>query len=260
MHVLENPVLTALARGDLALGVGVRVARTVEMARAMRNAGFDWLFLDMEHSALDLDPITQLAVVALEVGIAPIVRIPPGEYTLATRALDNGAQGIIVPHVDTADEAREAVRRLKYPPLGHRSLGGTGAIVGFRPDRIAHNMPQINRATLIVAMLETPGAIAHASEIAAVDGIDILLIGTNDLCAELGTPGAHDSPAVAAAYADVVSACKAHGKWAGMAGVGSEALMRTYIAAGVRFVMAASDFPLLLAGATARAHALRKTD
>ena len=259
MDVIGNSARTALERGDLALGIGIRVARTVEMARAMRNAGFDWLFLDMEHSALDLDPISQLSVVALEVGIAPIVRIPPGEYTLGTRALDNGAQGVIVPHVDSVEDAREMVARFRYPPAGHRSIGGTGAVLGFRPDRIAASMADVDRATLLVAMLETPGAIERADAIAAVPGVDVLLVGTNDLCAELGVPGAFESPAVAAAYGAVIAACKRHGKWPGMAGMPTETLMRRYIQSGVRFVMAGSDFPLLMAGARSRAAALRST-
>ncbi|MEO8752750.1 MAG: aldolase/citrate lyase family protein [Casimicrobiaceae bacterium] len=257
MNEIDNPVLRKLEAGMLAVGIGVRIARTVEIARAMHNAGYDWLFLDLEHGTMPLDAIAQIAVVALEVGIAPIVRVPPGEYTMATRALDNGALGIILPHVDTADAAREAVDRLKYPPLGHRSIGGTGAVLGFRPERIAHSMAALNRATLTIVMLETPQAIANAHAIAAVPGVDIVLIGTNDLCAELGIPGTFDAPEIVAAYTQLVAACKAAGKRAGMAGVADEALMRRYIAMGVQFVLAGSDFPLLIAAAAQRCARVR---
>ena len=100
----------------LSLGFGVRTARSVEIAKAMRTAGFDWLFLDLEHSAMSIETAAQLAIAGLDAGIAPIARVPKGEYSLATRLLDYGALGIVVPHVDTAAEAREiadacAIRR-----------------------------------------------------------------------------------------------------------------------------------------------------
>src|SRR3954471_3742617 len=128
---ISNPARRRLEAGDVALGIGGRLARTVDIAKAMQVAGFDWLFIDLEHGSLSLDTAMQIAVAALDAGIAPLVRVPKGEFSLATRALDNGALGIVVPHVDTADEAREVVRQLKYAPLGHRSIGGTGPQLGF---------------------------------------------------------------------------------------------------------------------------------
>ncbi len=104
----------------------------MEVAGAAKAAGYDWLFLDCEHGTLGLDAAAQIAIAALDAGIAPIARVPNGEYAIATRLLDNGVLGIVVPHVDTADEAREVVRRLKFPPVGHRSIGGIGPHHGLR--------------------------------------------------------------------------------------------------------------------------------
>src|SRR6059036_440722 len=129
---VRNPAREKLDQGQLALGVGVRMTRSVEIAKAMAVAGFDWLFLDMEHGVMSLEACAQISTAALDAGIAPIARVPNGEYAIATRALDNGALGIVVPHVDTAAEAREVVNRLKYPPVGHRSMGGTGPHYGLR--------------------------------------------------------------------------------------------------------------------------------
>src|SRR5438477_388610 len=120
MSAVRNVAREKLEQGQLALGVGIRMSRSVEIAKAMAVAGFDWLFLDMEHGVMSLEACAQISTAALDAGIAPIARVPNGEYSIATRALDNGALGIVVPHVDTATEAREVVNRLKYPPVGHR--------------------------------------------------------------------------------------------------------------------------------------------
>src|SRR5918912_4202649 len=120
MATLRNAARDRLDKGELALGVILRQARTVDIAPIMKAAGYDWLFLDLEHNSMDLDTAVQIAVAALGAGIALIVRVPAGQFWLATRVLDGGALGIVIPHVDTADEAREIADRLRYPPQGHR--------------------------------------------------------------------------------------------------------------------------------------------
>src|ERR1700733_15462265 len=119
MATVRNVAREKLEQNHLSLGCGVRMTRSVEIAIAMRTAGFDWLFLDLEHGTMSIDAAAQIAVAALDAGIAPIVRVPNGEYSIATRVLDNGALGIVVPHVDTAAEAREGVQKLKYPQISH---------------------------------------------------------------------------------------------------------------------------------------------
>src|SRR5215472_4029060 len=186
---VRNVAREKLEQGQLSLGVGVRPTRSVEIAKAMAVAGFDWLFLDMEHGVMSLEACAQISIAALDAGIAPIARVPNGEYAIATRALDNGALGIVMPHVDTAAEAREVVNRLKYPPVGHRSMGGIGPHYGLRSASSGEAAAALNAANLTIVMLETPTAIANAEVIAAVPGIDVLLIGTNDLCAEMSIHG-----------------------------------------------------------------------
>jgi 2-keto-3-deoxy-L-rhamnonate aldolase RhmA len=197
---VRNVAREKLEQGQLSLGVGVRMTRSVEIAKAMAIAGFDWLFLDMEHGVMSLEACAQISTAALDAGIAPIARVPNGEYAIATRALDNGALGIVMPHVDSAAEAREVVNRLKYPPVGHRSMGGIGPHYGLRSASSGEAASALNAANLTVVMLETPTAIANAEEIAAVPGIDVLLIGTNDLCAEMGIHGDFGNERVADAY------------------------------------------------------------
>ncbi len=258
MTALHNPARAALESGALSLGFTVRLVRSVEIAPAAKAAGYDWLFLDCEHGTLSLDAAAQISVAALSAGIAPIVRVPRGEYSMATRMLDNGALGIVVPHVDTAAEAREVVEKLKYPPVGHRSMGGIGPHYGLRSLSVGDAAVALNAANLTVVMLETPAAIEHAEAIAAVPGVDVLLIGTNDLCAEMGIPGQFEHPRVTAAYEQAIAAARRHGKYAGMGGIYTETIMARYIAMGARFNLSGADGAFMQAGATGRAAALRR--
>src|SRR5690606_24350171 len=104
---IRNNALEILRNGGTAFGAGVRMARTIDIGKIMKTAGFDWLFIDLEHSSLSLDTAAQIAAAALDADIAPIVRVPKGEFSLATRMLDSGALGIVIPHVESADEARQ---------------------------------------------------------------------------------------------------------------------------------------------------------
>src|ERR1700723_2429074 len=256
---VRNVAREKLEKDQLSLGVGVRMTRSVEIAAAMASAGFDWLFLDMEHGTISLDACPQIAAGALDAGIAPIARVPNGQYSIATRALDNGAMGIVMPHVDTAAEAREVVEKLKYPPIGHRSVGGWGPHYQLQKLSTGDAVKALNAANLTVVMLETPTAIANAAEIAAVPGVDVLLIGTNDLCAEMGIHGDFGNERVAEAYRAMIAACRKHGKFPGMAGVYNEAIMPRYIEMGARFILAGQDAAFMAAGAAQRTAFVRKT-
>lgn len=257
MLTIANPARERLASGQLSLGVGIRLARTVEIAKAMRAAEFDWLFLDLEHGIMSLDTASQIATAAIDAGIAPIVRVPHGEFAMATRMLDNGALGIVVPHVDTAAEAEKIVARLRLPPLGHRSLGGSSAALGWGSYSVREASEALNAANLIVVMLETPQAIENAEAIASVEGVDVLLIGTNDLAAEMGIPGEFEHGRIGDAYRRVIEACRTHGKWPGMGGIYNPPVMQRYIELGARFLLAGSDISFVQAGATARAGFLK---
>jgi 4-hydroxy-2-oxoheptanedioate aldolase len=229
---LRNAARERLDAGELALGVIIRQARTVDIAPILKSCGYDWLFLDLEHNSMDLDTAVQIAVAALGAGIAPVARVPSGQMWMATRFLDGGGLGIVMPHVDTAEEARAIGEALRYPPLGHRSVAGGLPHFGYAKMGLAETCTAINAATLVVVMLETPTGIANAAAIAAVPGIDSLLIGTSDLAMELGIPGGFADERIVAAYQTVCDACRAHGKSAGIGGIYEEALLRRYIAMG----------------------------
>ena len=168
-----NPARDRLAKGELSLGVGLRLVRTGEIAKIMQAAGFDWLWIDLEHGPHSLDQASQISLAAIDAGITPLVRVPEGQFDMATRALDGGAWGIVMPHVDTAEEAREVVDRLKYPPLGHRSSGGLLPHFGYKPMRGGDAARLVNEHILLTVMVETPKGVANADAIAAVPGVDV---------------------------------------------------------------------------------------
>jgi 2-keto-3-deoxy-L-rhamnonate aldolase RhmA len=255
MTAVRNLARERLERGELSLGVGIRVLRSVEAAKAMKSAGFDWLFIDLEHGALSIETAAQMCLAGLDAGISPLVRVPNGDYALATRLLDNGALGIVVPHVETADEARTIAARLRYPPQGHRGVYSIMPHFDYKPD--AGMTAALNATNLIAVMLESATAIANAEAIAAVPGIDVLLIGTNDLCLDIGVPGELGHPKVTDAYARMIAACRKHAKWSGMGGVYDDVLMRRYIDMGARFILAGGDLGFLMDGAAKRTSHLR---
>ncbi len=257
MSTVPNHALRQLRAGKLAIGLGLRQARTADTAQIAKTAGFDWLFIDCEHSAMGTDTAAQIACASLAVGITPIVRVPGKEHWLASRMLDNGAQGIVVPHVESELEAKRVADHCRFPPLGHRSMGGGLQQIGFASLPVGEAAKIVNEETLVVVMIESPKGVENCEAIAAVPGIDALLIGTNDLSFELGIPGQFDDPRIADAYRRVIAACRKHGKFAGMGGMYSPELLERHIAMGVQLVLAGSDFSLLMQAGTARAALVR---
>lgn len=257
MAKLRNPARERMERGEAALGAGIRHSRHVEIAGAMREAGFDFLFIDLEHSSMPLDTAVQISAAALQAGISPLVRVPEHDLNMAARLLDGGALGIIMPHVDTAEQARAVVARQKFPPVGHRSVSGGFAHFSYGAVGASEGAAALNQSLLVILMLETEEAIANADEIAAVPGVDVLMIGTGDLTSSLGLHGQFEHARVLKAYDTVLKACARHGKWPGMGGVAAEDAMGRYIERGVRFVLAGNDIAFMMAGATRRAAALR---
>ncbi|HWA48275.1 MAG TPA: aldolase/citrate lyase family protein [Dongiaceae bacterium] len=254
---MGNIALEKLRQGELSLGVVLRQARSVETAKIFATSGFDWLFIDLEHNPMSIETASELSVSSLDAGIAPLVRVPENQYWMATRALDGGAQGIIMPHVDTPEQAREVVRQLRYPPVGRRSISSMQVHVNFRSIPVGELTRQLDRDFLIAIMLETTDSIEACEEIAAVDGIDVVMIGANDLCLDMGIPGDVMNPRVVKVFERVAAACKKHGRHAGLGGVRKPEELKVYFDMGYRFILAANDVTLMIDAGQKRTAALR---
>ena len=257
MTTVANPVRAALAAGKISLGVGVRGLRSGEIARMMKSAGFDWLFIDLEHGPSSVETAFTISVAALDAGIVPIVRVPEGEMVLAARCLDGGALGVFASHVETVEDARAVVGALRFPPLGRRSAGGNYPQLGFRGGSAKDVIPVLEQATLLIATLETAKAVENAAAIAAVSGIDVLTMGLNDLSVDLGIPGQLGHEKIAVAVAQVAEAARSAGKFAGFGGVYQPELIKKYVGLGMRMILCGNDVGLLMAAARERADFVR---
>ena len=261
MAMAVNAAKARLKRNQLAVGIGVRLVRNVDIIKIMKAAGFDWLFLDLEHGAMSIENACEIATAAQDSGIAPIVRVPYGQLTMATRVLDGGALGIVIPHVDTAEEAKEIADKLRYPPRGHRSVGGADAQFDYAPPPLGEMTKAIDEQMLLTVMIETPKAVENAEAIAAVPGIDCLLVGSSDLSMELGIPGDRGHIKIQESVDKVVAACRKHGKWPGMGGAYSDELLKLYTGKGMQLLLAGNDMPLMIAATKAlqgRVRAMQK--
>jgi 4-hydroxy-2-oxoheptanedioate aldolase len=251
-QILRNHVKEKLARGEVVSSMTVRLVRGIEVARIAKTAGFDSLYVDMEHSSFSLETTSQICMAALETGITPFVRVPgSGDVQ---RILEAGALGIIAPHVQSADDARAYVRAAKYPPLGERSNAGPLPHLQYRSLPAAQAYAAIDAATMVIVQFESGQAIEHADEIVAVEGVDMVLIGTNDLLADWGLPGQYDHPRVREAYAATIAACRRHGKHAAVGGFATRPdLAAEYVRMGARYVSTGTDLGFLLAACTTKA-------
>jgi 4-hydroxy-2-oxoheptanedioate aldolase len=247
---LRNNVKDKLARDEPVYSIAVRLVRSIEIASIARTAGFDSIYIDLEHSSLSRDTAGQICMACLGLGIAPFVRVPSADPHVIAQVLDSGALGIIAPHVQSAENARAIVRAAKYPPLGQRSLAGMLPQLHYRALPAAEANHQLNDATMVIAMIESPEGLAAVDEIAAVAGVDILFIGTNDLCSSLGISGQYDHDLVQDAYRRTLEACRRHNKVLGVGGLASRPdLIRKYVALGARYVSAGTDLSLLVGAA-----------
>jgi 4-hydroxy-2-oxoheptanedioate aldolase len=257
--VVRNTVKEKLARDEVVASITVRLVRSIEIAGLARTAGFDSLYVDVEHSSLSFDTTGQICIAALASGIAPFVRVPSTRAEHVSRVLDGGALGVIAPHVRTPAEAREVVAAAKYPPFGERSMGGALPHLQYRAFPAAEANAAMNEATMVIVQFETADALERADEIAAVEGVDLVLMGTNDLLADMGLAGQYEHARVREAYAQTIAACRRHGKHVGVGGLATRpALAAEFVKMGARYVSTGTDLAFLLAESTARAKQVRE--
>lgn len=226
---------------------------TTEMAGC---AGFDWLLLDHEHGPGGEETLLHQLQAAAATPAYPIVRIATNEAPRFKRVLDVGAGGVMVPWVNTAAEARAAVAALRYPPRGIRGVAKMNRACDFGAtfaDYYAHAHERL----VLMAQIETREGVAHAAEIAAVDGVDVLFIGPMDLTTSLGVPDQYDHPAYRAALRQVTDAARTAGKAAGILLL-DPARLPVCDEFGITVIALGSDSGHVNAGLRAAAAAIRK--
>ena len=244
-NVLVNPVKARMAAGEVALGLAVRLARSPDIARIARASGHDFLFIDTQHSIFTSETIANIAQTALAIGVAPLVRVRGIGDPDVSVLLDNGVTGIVYPDIGTAAEARQAVATCKFPPIGMRSVVGGYPHFDYRTVPLTESVPQLNEACLLVCMIETVEGLENVEEIAAVPGIDVLHVGSNDLLANMGKAGQFDHPDIVAAQDRVIRAARANGIFAGCGGNRDVARQADAVRRGALFLTTQTDVALL---------------
>src|SRR5579872_4752003 len=194
-----NPVKHALAAGKAVFGSEISRLRSPEIARLYAAAGFDFIFIDMEHSAFGLETVGDIIAMARISGIVPIVRVPQAEYAFVARVLDQGAQGIIVPRVNDAQTVRAIVSWMRYPPEGIRGFADTAPQTDHQRVRVDDFIKANNCETLCIIQIERRQALENLDEMLAVPGVDVACLGCMDLSIDLGVPGQVEHPAMVAA-------------------------------------------------------------
>ena len=252
--ILKNNVLEKLQNNQVVSSMTVKLVRGIEIAQIAKSAGFDTIYIDLEHSSFSLETTGQICMAALNIGIAPFVRVPANSSEWISRVLDNGALGIIAPHISSKEEAQKVVSFAKFPPLGERSAAGVLPYLHYKSFPADKAYPVLNRNTMVMVQFESVKALENADEIMSVDGVDMVMIGSNDLTADMGIAGQYDHPRLKEAYARTIEICKKYGKFCGVGGLSSRPdLVAQFVSMGARYVSTGTDLAFLMAAATEKA-------
>ncbi|CUJ83206.1 2-keto-3-deoxy-L-rhamnonate aldolase [Shimia thalassica] len=238
MPAPHNSFKTALAKGDAQIGLWV-VASEASVTEMIGTAGFDWLVLDGEHAPNDIRSLRDSLMALNGSDSHPVVRIPIGETWMVKQVLDAGAQTVLVPMVDTAEQARDMALAMRYPPLGVRGMGATGARAS-RFGEITDYVATANDEVCLLVQAESRAAIANLDDILTVEGVDGVFIGPADLSADMGFPGAASAPEVQEVITDAIKRITSSGK---AAGILTQSLddAKTYLELGATFVAVGID-------------------
>jgi 2-keto-3-deoxy-L-rhamnonate aldolase RhmA len=254
----KKGVLQRLRDAEPVLALGLRNARTPEIVRLASSAGFGVVWIDLEHSTIPVDGAASLAGAALDLGAEGWVRTPERDYGVIGRLLDAGVTGIIAPRVESADEAHQLVAAARFAPKGVRSQIGLLPQACYRRLPPAELMSLAEGRTSVHILLESARGIAAADAIAAIDGVDMLHVGVNDLSVDLGHVGNPEHQEVIDACMRVVATARRHGKLAAVGGLARPAQLHEFMRAGAApLIFAAIDTDLLWAGLTQRAQEWR---
>jgi 2-keto-3-deoxy-L-rhamnonate aldolase RhmA len=242
---LENPVKKILREGNPVVGLTITVP-SVEVAAQAANLGYDFLWIEMEHSPTTLETLRNMVLATRGLKAVPFARVPVNEFWTAKRVLDSGVLGVIFPFTSTLELARRAVAACKYPPHGRRGSGAGLATFRWPAPEGYHDFA--DRNVMVIVNIEEVDAVENIDAIAATPGLDVLFIGTSDLSFSLGFRGEQNHPEVQDAIAKVVKAAQKHHKIVG-APVGDPDLMKRYLDQGFLFFQASTELRLMADGA-----------
>jgi 2-keto-3-deoxy-L-rhamnonate aldolase RhmA len=243
MILIKNRVKEILKGGGTVIGCQVAEVRSPNIALLYGTAGFDFIFIDMEHGGFDLETVGDFITASKAANIVPVVRVPALDEHFLSRPLDLGAAGLMVPHVNSKEQVRKIIDCTKYKPVGNRGLAPLRAHANFSKVNVPDFMREANENTMIVIMVEDDNAIENIEDLLSEEGVDVAFMGTMDLSQNLGIPGQVRHPEILKRVDRVIAACEKNDVAFGMPVNNPDSYQK-----GIRFLFAASDIELIVSG------------
>ncbi|MCC7355698.1 MAG: hypothetical protein IT330_18305 [Anaerolineae bacterium] len=253
--MLHNKVKQALKNDKAVFGTGLTGPIEMPVLRTLANCGVEWLFLDMEHGSTDISDLLNAVQVADLLGMVSVLRIPDLQYHWVARSLDTGALGVMVPRVETREQAELAVQWAKFPPVGVRGMGSP-SFLSYAPVSPAEGLETSNRETMVLVQIETKKAVDNVEAIASVPGVDALFIGPLDMSISLGRPGDVASEESHQAFRKVCHVAREQGLAVGIVSLPDR--VKTYYDMGVRLFSVGNFLYYIQTSVTAAAAAFKK--
>lgn len=244
--IKSNPVKTLWKEGKPAFGTWVTLCPHPRIIKIFAACGFDFVIIEMEHTDFNMQTVANLVMLAREAGLVPIVR-PPGTIKPhdLSRPLDAGAQGLLLPAIDTADQMREIIRTIKYHPLGARPMNLKGPHTDYYPGKPGEIISHLNENTLTVVMIESRKGIENLDSICKVEGVDAIMVGPDDLSQDLGVPGEMTHPKLVEAIDNIFSIAKTNNVVYGLS-CHSPEQAQARVAAGCTWLPYSNDAAMIL--------------
>lgn len=241
-----NNLRAILSTGKPAFGTMIQELTSTVVPILLANAGYDFAFIDMEHGPFSLESATELIRTLRLTGLTPLVRVPDGQYHLISRVMDAGAEGFMVPRVETREQVEYIVSCAKYPPLGKRGCSIAKGHNDFQRSELYEFTETMNRENLVILQIERKEAVEHIDELLSVPGVDIAIIGPKDLALSIGRPEDFNDPETQAAIAKVVESGQRHGVHIGLHTAQISTLLDWY-QKGMRLLTWSTDIDMLKA-------------
>ncbi len=254
--ISPNKMKHALENGESVVGTMIAELRQPVVAQLLANAGFDFFIIDNEHGSFTNETIADISRAGLYAGITPLVRVPDLSYTFIAQSLDGGAQGIMLPRVYGPEQVHAALDMMKFPPMGNRGNALSRGYTFFKSGSPAEAMAKANEESLLIVQVETKEAVDNIEQIVSIPGVDVALVGPNDLAIALGATGQLDAPVVREAIDTMRLACEKYGVAPAIHMNGLESA-KYWANRGMRVLSSSSETGLMVQAGASVAEAIR---
>ncbi|MEW6548893.1 MAG: aldolase/citrate lyase family protein [Spirochaetota bacterium] len=248
-----------LAAGKAIYGTMLQELRSPAVPILLANAGYDFVFIDMEHGAHNMETVADMIKVCRGYGIAPLVRVPDLQYHLIARCLDAGAHGFMVPRIASREHAEKAVAYSKYPPMGERGCSINKGHNDYKGDDLLKFLKEANESTMVILQIERRAAMEDLDNIFSVEGVDAAILGPNDMAASYGVSEDLNGQFLNDIFQKVVDAGKRHGVYTGMH-IGNIPKLVEWKKKGMQIITYNTDLGFISSGAASGLKELSKAE